>query len=313
MLRLAGSSLFRLSILCILCIGSQAAAQPIRFTFVGIIGGAGVGVGQVMTPSSVTVDPAGNVYVADTGNNRIQQYTMNGQYIRSLGGFGFNAQQFNQPMDVVATGLDVYVADTQNRRIQRFDRRMNFLGALSSASGQDDIENTFGFPRGIALSGIGDIYFTDIENEEVVKMNTSGRIEVRFGGFSDGRGRLRSPAGIAVDRTGRIYVADTGNDRVAVFDAFGGYLRAVGADSLRAPEGVEVDDEGRIYVADTGNDRIAVFAPDGKRLFVFGVSGTGPGSFQKPRDVAIGQDGAVYVADTGNHRIQKFEARTVEE
>jgi DNA-binding beta-propeller fold protein YncE len=278
------------------------AAQTLRITFEGIIGHEGVADGAFLHPFSVSVDPAGRLYVADTGNHRVQMFEENGAFIRQAGGFGLQAQQLNQPMSVDATGLDVYVADTQNRRIHRFDRALNYLGTLADRPEA----GAFGFPRGMAVSALGDIYIVDSENEEVLRMGTAGRVETRFGGFSHGEGRLRQPAGIAVDRNGRVYVADTGHHRIAVYDAFGGFLREIGVQVLNAPEGVDVDDKGRLYVADTGHHRIAVFSGGGELLGVFGAEGSGPGSFRSPRDMAVAWGGLLYVADTGNHRVQKL-------
>ena len=281
---------------------NPSAGQDYTTTFHGVLGNEGVGFGEFLNPTGISLDPAGNLYVADSGNHRIQRLTQQGEYVTIFGGFGFDRQQLNQPMAVVGTGLDVYVADMQNRRIQRLDRRLNFLGLLP----EDPDEALFGFPRGIAVSKIGEIYVSDIENEEIVKLNTSGQLDVRFGGFSHDQGRLQRPANIAVGPAGKIHVADTGNHRIAVFDAFGGYLTEISGDTLNAPEGVAVDVEGKIYVADTGNHRFTVFSKEGNLLISFGVQGSGIGSFSEPRDIAVDSEGVIYVADTGNHRIQMF-------
>ena len=274
--------------------------------FHGVIGQDGVGFGEFLNPSGISLDPAGNLYVADSGNHRIQRLSQQGEYITNFGGFGFDRQQLNQPMAVAATGLDVYVADMQNRRIQRLDRQLNFLGILPD----DPDAALFGFPRSVAVSKLGEIYVTDAENEEIVKLNTSGQLEVRFGGFSYERGRLRQPAHIAVGPEGRIYVADTGNHRITVFDAFGGYLAEISGKILKAPEGVDVDRSGRIYVADTGNHRFCLFSKEGRLLASFGTHGKGIGSFSEPKDIAVGTDGIVYVADSGNNRIGRFRLNT---
>ncbi len=293
---------------------SSLWAQTLSLKFDSVIGREGIGVGQLVNPSAVAIDPAGNLYIADAGNSRIQLFDRHGRYIRHIGGFGFGTGQFNRPQGLAATGLDVFVADTQNRRIQRLDRRLNFLGALpGELDVQDDPLDAFGFPCGIAVSSIGDIYITDVENEEVVKMNTSGTVEVRFGGFNGGRGRLREPGGIAIGRSGLIYVADAGNDRVVVFDAFGGFLRTIGGDTLRTPRGITMDRQGRIYLADTGNHRTVVLSNKGDLLLSFGTEGTGVGSFLRPQDIEIDTESAVYIVDTDNHRIQKFTLREIEE
>lgn len=228
-------------VLTLFSVLSPLSAQQPRVSFEGTIGGEGVGLGEFIQPSSVSVDPAGDLYVADTGNHRIEWFDPDGLFVAQMGGFGFETGQLNQPMAVDATGLNVYVADTLNRRVLRLDRQLNTLGAI-----KDLDETPFGLIRGVAVSGLGDLYLVDSENEEVLKVNTSRRVELRFGGFSHGAGQLRKPSGIVLDRQGRVHVADTGNNRIAVYDPFGAFVRAVGTGMLSQPEGVDVDDSGRI-------------------------------------------------------------------
>jgi hypothetical protein len=114
----------------LLFFASPSAAQEYTVTFHGVIGQEGVGFGEFLNPAGISLDPAGNLYVADSGNHRIQRLTQAGEYTTIFGGFGFDRQQLNQPMAVVATGLDVYVADMQNRRIRHLF--LVFLGASPS-------------------------------------------------------------------------------------------------------------------------------------------------------------------------------------
>lgn len=280
---------------------SSLPAQELGVSVERAIGSEGVGQGEFIQPSSVSVDPAGGLYVADTGNHRIEWFDPDGLFIMQMGGFGFETRQLNQPMAVDATGLNVYVADTLNRRVLRLDRRLNALGTI-----KDPDDTPFGFIRSVAVSGMGDLYLIDAENDEVIKLNTSQRVELRFGGFRHGDGRLRKPSGIVLDRHGRVYVADTGNNRIAVYDPYGAFIRALGTGALNQPEGVDVDELGRVFVADTGNNRIVIFSEEGSVLLTFGSKGNGPGSFEAPRAIAARPDGVLFVADTGNNRVQRL-------
>lgn len=293
------SSLFLLlsTLFCLLC--DPVSAQTLRFTWEGVLGREGEESGAFSHPSSIAADPAGNLYIADTGNHRIRSFDRDGQIVAETSGFGLQTRQFTNPMAVAATGLDVYAADTQNRRVIRMDRKLNLLGMVMG----DDPENRFGCIRGIAVSTEGDIYLSDTENEEIVRLGASRQVEARFGGLGDGEGRLSRPSGVAVDRDGNVFVADTGHHRIAVFDAFGGYVGELGKETLKAPEGVAVDEAGWVYVADTGNHRIVALSRDGLILVAFGAEGKGPGTFRAPNDIAVLPDGRVFVADTGNHRI----------
>jgi tripartite motif-containing protein 71 len=90
--------------------------------FLGAWGSEGSGAGQFVLPSDVAVAPDGTIYVADSGNNRIQSFDAAGTYLGQWGGEGSGAGQFIHPLGVAVTpdGRAVYVADTDNDRIQVF-------------------------------------------------------------------------------------------------------------------------------------------------------------------------------------------------
>ena len=85
-------------------------------------GSEGTGPGQFFRPEHADIDFAGNIYVADKGNNRIQKFTSAGAFVTMWGTFGSGDGQFNNPQGVAVDGAgNVYVADTNNDRIQKFD------------------------------------------------------------------------------------------------------------------------------------------------------------------------------------------------
>ena len=87
----------------------------------------------MMESQAISVDLNGNIYVADTGNNRILKFGPNGKFIKSAGGFGWENQQFDMPIDICATSaLDVFVADYNNQRIERYDKDLNYISSLYS-------------------------------------------------------------------------------------------------------------------------------------------------------------------------------------
>ncbi len=89
----------------------------VHTTGCGFVGGL---VGPI-TPADVATDAAGNVYVADTGNDRIQKFTAAGAYLTQWGSAGSGSEQLNGPRGVAADGGgNVYVADTSNDRVQKF-------------------------------------------------------------------------------------------------------------------------------------------------------------------------------------------------
>jgi DNA-binding beta-propeller fold protein YncE len=127
-----------------------------------------------------------------------------------------------------------------------------------------------------------------------------------------GAGLVGKPSGVAVDGAGNFVVADIQKNRIVVFDAAGGFVRAFdgsGSDAgeLRAPSGVAVDGAGSVYVADQRNHRVVVFDAAGRVLRTLGSQGAGAGELNHPKGVAVDGAGSVYVADWGNDRVVVFD------
>src|ERR1051325_5708081 len=135
--------------------------------------------GQVLTPYGVATDASGNVYVADTGNDRIQKFDPTGAFITTWGGTGYGAGQFRQPYGIgTSRGGYVYVSDTVNRRIQKFDANGKFV-AVWGFGGYGD--GQFVDPAGIATDAAGNVYVADSGNDRIQKFDSSGTFLVAWG------------------------------------------------------------------------------------------------------------------------------------
>jgi sugar lactone lactonase YvrE len=299
------------------------------YAVVKVWGSSGTGPGQFQAPGGIAIDPAGNVYVADPGNNRVQKFDRNGTFLSRIGGVGSPpAQQLVGPSGVtVDRGGTVYVADTGNNRVQAFDMNLTFLSQMGIGGlGGVNLGQMFG-PQGIAVDGAGRVHIADTGNNRTQTFAANGTplsflgAPGGLGGF--GIGQFLRPSGIAVDAANSIYVADTGNNRVQVFNPDGSFAGQIGGTGsaigqVIAPQGVAVDNQSNVYVADTGNNRVQKYAKNGTYLGQVGGRGqpangssvradtTAPGVFSAPGGVAIDGSGNVYVADTGNDRVQVF-------
>jgi DNA-binding beta-propeller fold protein YncE len=99
-----------------------------EFYHISNLSGVGPENGQLSQPSSITIDQKGNVYVADTANNRIQVFSSNGTFISKWGGYGSVNGALRNPQGIAIDQKgNVYVADTANNRIQVFSSNGTFI------------------------------------------------------------------------------------------------------------------------------------------------------------------------------------------
>jgi streptogramin lyase len=256
----------------------------------------------------VELDSHGNIYVVDTGNNRIQKFAPNGSFLASYGTSGTNLGQLNRPRAIFfgPNDGDIYVADAYNARIQVFDSNFNFIrafGTFGSGPGQ------FANPSGVAVDNAGTIYVADNSNARIEKFNSTGNFQSQF----LTRGSAMQPYFSTLDNSGHLLVTDGTNHVVLIFDAqTGSYLSKFGSvgsgpGQFHGPRGIKIDQSGNIVVADNYNNRAEKFDSKGKFLLSFGSAGNGPGQFNEARGVVIDAANNIWVADSLNNRINKFD------
>ncbi len=264
-------------------------------------------------PQGLAIDSEGNIYIADTGNNRIVKTDSLGNFIKEAGGFGWGEGEFNQPTNLALDyGLNLYVVDSQNKRLTRLDKNLNFISVISLLDpvGQPQPTSDFrglGTLYGVAINSSGEIFLSDIENDWIVKLNSFLEYESVWGSFTSGPGAVLDPHGINLDQSGKIYVADSGKKRVVIFDPFGNYLKEFGLEILQQPQGLTVASSGEVLVVDSKKNQILIFNPAGDLIFEFGKGGKELGQLAKPVDIQIFQDRKVLVLEQENNRVQAFQ------
>jgi sugar lactone lactonase YvrE len=173
---------------------------------------AGSGQGQLNWPKGIAVDSSGDVWVADAGNDRIQEYNAEGEYLQEFGKEGSGELQFKYPIGIAFAGGNLYVAERENNRVQEVSPAGKYL----SQFGKEGTGNgEFKSPRGIVTDPVtGNLYVVDGGNDRVQELSTSGKMITKFGSAGSGAGQFSEPRGVVVSASGGIYVSDAGNNRV---------------------------------------------------------------------------------------------------
>jgi DNA-binding beta-propeller fold protein YncE len=268
---------------------------------------APAGPGEFTYIEDLDVAPNGDVFVADTNNDRIQILPNGTSTFTILGG---EALLKPQGVALSTNGANVFVADTGNNRIVKLD--------ASSGALQASYSTGLNGPQGVAVAGDGTVWVADTGNHRIVHLS-SALTDLGDGFGSRGTGPLQFEYPHTLDvAQDTLYVADTYNDRIRMFDltssgggptwppVYSSEISDPGGVAPLYPAGAVTASDGTRFVADSGGSRIVAIAPGGAQTV---VSGSGAG-WNDPRDIEFdSQDptsNVLWVMDTSNSRIVKL-------
>ncbi len=257
------------------------------YAFSSEFGSSGTGNGQFNHPGGIAVAPNSDLWVIDQTNDRIEEFTNEGEYLRQAGSKGTGNGQLEDPSAIaVDTHGNVWVADTINYRVEEFNEKGEFIKTFG-AHGEE--AGKFRFPQGIAIDEHGDVWVSDSLNDRIEEFNEKGEY---IKTIAEGKGE---PDGLeAVD--GDIWVADWSQDRIQEYTESGTLVQQFGSEGtgngqLQHPYDVASEAKGNILVADNGNDRVDEFNEKGEYQGQFGAKGLGHFEFTAPIGLAIDSHG----------------------
>jgi glucose/arabinose dehydrogenase len=284
-------------------------------------GAKGSADGQFKNPYGVRIatDPTLGtqaVYVADSNNNRVQEFRLNGSFVTTIGALGDPDQPGTlQGLRRVAVGADgdVWAADMWGWRLERWDRTgggYTYAQTIGGVPPPLSDGAVFNEVRGLDWDASGTMYAVDTVNERIVRFSGAAHVLGACGERGWTPGEFNWPRGVAIDdQTGDVWVADTKQSRLQVVrpDCSGGVVVGAAGSALGQfnwPDSIAIRQSDRVaFVADTNNDRVVAYNvatknPIGAYTGLYGPSGV---------DVDP-VTGHVFVADTGNDRIVELAA-----
>ncbi len=249
---------------------------------------------RMNNPWAVAVDGAGNLFIADAGNNRIRKVTADGT-ITTAAGDG-DTSVLSSPLGVAVDGNGtLYIADSGNNQVEA----LSADGAFSILVGQ--LKN----PSAVAVDGAGDVFVADRGNGRILEVSADGAVTVAA--------TVADPVAVAVDAAGNLYVSDNSQNALLEIGAQGTATTLwKGKD---APRGVVVDAQGNVYVSDSGGNRVRTIAAGGAAAAIAGTgvagfsgdgAAAGAAQLHGPAGLALDAFGDLFVADAGNNRVRKL-------
>ncbi len=306
---------------------------------------------QIQFVEAIAVDSSGNLYIADSSDDRIRKVDTSGviSTFAGTGTGGFSGDggqatsaQLNDPHGVaVDSSGNVYIADYLNNRIRKVDTS----GVITTVAGT----GTYGFsgdggqatsawlrrPEGVGVDSSGNVYIADSRSHRIRKVDTSGVITTVAGNGGQGTvgdgGQATSanvtwPTDVEVDSSGNLYIVQAANtDRIRKVDTTGVITSFAAGDNnfggddgpatsalLYFPNDVTVDGSGNLYIVDTNNERIRKVDTSG---VISTVAGTGTAGFSGDGGQAtaaqLNDPSGVAVDSSGNLYIADFINRRV--
>jgi uncharacterized protein (TIGR03663 family) len=278
-----------------------------RFT----LGERGTGPGRFIKQVGLAVDSEGNLYVADSGNHRIQKFDREGGFIAEVGSLGEGEGEFNEPWGVVVDSEgNLYVADTWNNRIQKFDRDLNFVSQWGQPA--SDLSNPkpydFWGPRDVATDAEGNVWVADTGNGRVLKFTSDGTFLAALGEPGTETRQLREPVGIEIAPNGDVFVADAWNSRIQKFDSqfnpvaqfpMPGWI----PDDPSTKPYLALAPDGSIIASETARHRLLRIGADGQILSI--LEGLDETALVSPTGLALDDRGFLYISNSGASQIRR--------
>ena len=279
--------------------------------------GKGLQDGEFRSQTEMTQDGAGNTYVLDMGNRRIQKFDTSGSHLMTFSAYGAGIGQYRTPYDIaVDANGNIFVTDTEfgASKVLKYDNSGNYLLSFgSSGSGPSQFSTGANM---ITVGLNGDLYVTDRSSSRMIKQFANDGTFIReIGTYGSSVGFINTPTYLDVSSTGELFVLNSASSgkRVSVFNANGVYQREFSTKFVSPPDsspswhgstGLEIDTYDNIYVIDAVDGGLGVLDTNGRFLRQFGSFGyykSSNGTSSRNQYLMVAKNNEVYVNGDHDH------------
>ncbi len=226
-----------------------------RFAF----GKSGSKPGEFRYPLGIDISRDGRVFVADTGNHRIQVFTPKGDFLYMFPVKTASGEKPADPVDVLALDRKqyLYVSDNDNHKIKVHKQDGAFVfewGGFGEERGR------FRYPGILAANEYNQIFVVDVLNTRIQEFDPDGNFIAEIGAWGVSPGQLFKPKGVAIDKAGRVFISDSFMGCLQVFTDLGGFSGVLCENGTKreftTPVGLAFDSKNRLYVVEMRANRI---------------------------------------------------------
>ncbi|MDI9359067.1 MAG: NHL repeat-containing protein [Phycisphaerales bacterium] len=339
---------YSLIIIAVLCCSFSCSKSPSNRTNIGpviIAGGNGAGsaLNQLNLPGGIYIDGKNNLYIADSGNNRVVYWAAgatSGTVIYGGNGTGSELNKTNGPYALRPSDKSdsFFIAGFAYNRVVKFPPPVivnnqtsapDIYGVVvAGGNGQGSGDNQLSGPDVMAVDQ-DTIYIADTYNNRIVKWApdaSTGTVYAGTGTAGSGLNELNSPASIYLTKNKYLYVSDQLNNRVIAFPpncngncsgtvVAGGNGAGSALNQFNVPTAIILNSAGDLYVTDSKNDRALKF-PAGSTSATMGIlvaGGNGRGSainqLANPYDIYLDPQQNIVILDYLNNRVVRWPAK----
>ena len=262
------------------------------------------------SPYGIAIDKIGNVFVADTYNDRVLKFDNDGNYLLKIE--QYNNSKLEKPIALSIDSNDnIYIIENNSNSVLKFDSKGKYVSKIDDS---EYLPLNFEKERGsrinsIAIDSSDNVYLLYVNYAKILKFDKNGKFVIAISKYGENDGEIINACGLFFDNKNHLYLGDSQRQRVQIFDENGKFLRKIDSgndpnNKIIYPETIAVDSKRHFYTLWNG---LAEFDEKGLYVKSWGSDGRNNGQLIEPNEIYVGKDNFLYISDDRKFNIQKFD------